>query len=181
MIELIIVGIIVIFVLWVIATYNYFINLKEKIKNDWAQIDVQLKRRADLIPNLVETVKGYMKHERETLTAITEMRSKLIEGNPKKRLEANDMLTSALKSLFAVAENYPQLRANENFMHLQEQLTETENIIAEKRATYNESVRVYNTAIKIFPNSIVANLTNFKEEAYLEVSEKERKKVEVKF
>ncbi len=181
MIELLVIGFILILVLWGVLTYNNFINLRERIKNSWAQIDVQLKRRADLIPNLVETVKGYMNYERETLTKITEMRSKIVQGSPKERLEANDMLTSALKSLFAVAENYPQLKANENFLHLQEQLTDTENKIATARALYNDSVMEYNRNIKIFPNSIIANLGNFKEETYFETTKEERKKVEVKF
>ncbi|NPA22311.1 MAG: LemA family protein [Candidatus Micrarchaeota archaeon] len=173
-IELIIL-LIVIAALYTFITYNELVRYREAIKNAWAQIDVQLKRRADLIPNLVNAVKGYMKHERELLEKITELRSKIISGDPKERMEANDMLTGALKSLFAVAENYPDLKANQNVLQLQEELTTTENKIAYARQAYNDSAYLYNTMIKQIPAMFVAKLFGFKEVPYLEIKEEERK------
>ncbi len=169
-------------VVYVIIVYNSLVKLREQVKNAWHQIDVQLKRRADLIPNLVNTVKGYMKHEKELLTKVTELRSKIISGTPRERAQANNMLSQTLKSLFAVAENYPNLKANENFLALQEELTTTENKVAYARQAYNDVVYMYNTKTKLFPSNIIASLLGFKEEEYFEVeNEAERKAPEVKF
>ena len=169
-------------VLFVILLYNSLIRLRNQVKNSWAQIDVQLKRRTDLIPNLVETVKGYMKHEKSVLENVTKARAAMtkattIEGKAK----ASNMLSNTLKSLFAVSENYPQLKANENFMQLQEELTGTENKIAYARQHYNDIVMVFNTKIETFPNNVFAKQLNFKKEASFEATEEERKNVKVKF
>lgn len=166
---------------WVIFTYNYLIMLQQRISNAWAQIDVQLKRRYDLIPNLVETVKGYAKHEKETLTKIAELRSQLISGTPAERVHASNLLSETLKSLFAVAENYPDLKASQNFLLLQEELAGTENKISYVRTSYNDAVMLYNTAIKSFPTNILASIFNFKEVQYLEIPQTERENVKVKF
>lgn len=168
--------------LFVILLYNSLIRLRNQVKNSWAQIDVQLKRRNDLIPNLIEAVKGYMKHEKTVLTDITKARSailaaKTVEGKAK----ASNALSETLKSLFAVSENYPKLRANENFMQLQEELTGTENKIAYSRQHYNDMVMVFNTKIETFPNNMVANSLNFKKEASFEATAEEKKNVKVQF
>jgi LemA protein len=183
MVDIVMIAFIVVLIVlaYVVLTYNHLVNLRERYNNAWAQIDVQLKRRADLIPNLVDTVKGYMKHERETLKEITSLRTKILQGTPDERLEANDMLTKALKSIFAVAENYPNLKANENFLHLQEELTTTENKVAYARQAYNDVTYIYNTAIKQFPTSVVAAIFGFREFKYYEANEEERKPVRVKF
>ncbi len=173
--------ILAILALFVILTYNRLITLRNRVRNAWAQIDVQLKRRYDLIPNLVETVKGYMKHERETLTEITKYRAQLISGSVEEKAKANTMLTQALKSLFAVAENYPKLMASENFKMLQEELAGTENKIAYIRTAYNDAVLEMNTACDTFPSNIVAGLFGFKHEPYFETPEGEREPVKVKF
>ncbi|MBW3022503.1 LemA family protein, partial [Candidatus Woesearchaeota archaeon] len=154
-----------------------------RLKNSLSQIDVQLKRRFDLIPNLMETVKGYMKHERETLKEVTEARNMMSKAKTRgQKLKADDMLSGALKSLFAVAEAYPQLRASENFMMLQEELSGTENKIAYARQFYNDNVLKYNTRVQTFPSNIVANMFKFKENEFFEIeSKEERKAVKVKF
>ena len=167
--------------LYVVSVYNRLVVLRNRIENHWSQIDVQLKRRYDLIPNLMETVKGYMKHEKETLTTITKMRSKIISGSETDRVKANNMLSDALKTVFAVAENYPNLKANENFMMLQEELSGTENKIAYVRTAYNDAVLSYDNAIEQFPSSVIANIFNFKGKPYLEITEEEKKNVKVKF
>src|SRR3989338_6706161 len=153
-ISAVVVGLIVLFVLYL---YNSLISARLRVKEAFSQIDVQLKRRTDLIPNLIETVKGYAKHEKETFTKVTELRTSLINAKyPEKKAEVNNMLTDALKSIFAVAENYPQLRASENFKELQEELEDTENKIAYSRQFYNSNVLDYNTKLQIFPNVIFA-------------------------
>jgi len=174
-------GIVILVVLFVIFTYNRLITLRNRVKNAWAQIDVQLKRRYDLIPNLMETVKGYMKHERETLAEVTKYRAQLVTGTVESRAKANNMLTETLKSLFAVAENYPNLKANENFKMLQEELAGTENKIAYIRTAYNDSVLELNTATQMFPTNVLAGVLGFKEENYFEAAEAERASVKVKF
>ncbi|MEM4295303.1 MAG: LemA family protein [Candidatus Anstonellales archaeon] len=179
--EIILIVVLAVLVLWLIITYNNLVRLNEAVNNAWAQIDVQLKRRADLIPNLVETVKGYMKHEKTTLTEITKLRSKILEGTPQQRLEANDMLTQALKSIFAVAENYPQLRASENFMQLQQQLTDTENKISVAREDFNNATLTYNREVKVFPTNIAASLFGFKERIYFQATEQEKQPPKVSF
>ena len=139
MIELLlVVGLLVLLLLFVVFTYNNLITLRNRVDNAWAQIDVQLKRRYDLIPNLIETVKGYVKHEREVLTEVTKYRAQLVNGSVEEKAQANNMLSQALKSLFAVAENYPNLKANENFKMLQEELAGTENKISYIRTAYND-------------------------------------------
>ncbi len=177
----IILGIIALLVVIIIGLFNSLISLRNKVKNAWAQIDVQLKRRYDLIPNLVDTVKGYMKHEREVLTEITKARSSLMKGSLEKRAEASEQVTNALKSLFAVAENYPQLKASENFKMLQEELSGTENKISYARQHYNDMVMTFNTKIQIFPNNIFANMLGFKKEDFFKTEESEKKPVKVKF
>lgn len=179
----IVVGVVAgLFVLFVIFLYNSLIRLRNQVRNSFAQIDVQLKRRNDLIPNLVETVKGYMKHERGVLTEITKARAAVMKAkSPEKKAEASNMLSDTLKSLFAVTENYPQLKANENFMQLQEEITGTENKISYSRQHYNDIVMVFNTKIETFPNNVFSNMLNFKQEKLFEAKEAERKNVKVKF
>lgn len=168
---------------FVFMAYNRLIELRNRVDNAWAQIDVQLKRRYDLIPNLVETVKGYMKHERGTLTEITKYRAQLVTGSVEEKAKANNMLSNALKSLFAVAENYPNLKANENFLKLQEELAGTENKIAYIRTAYNDSVLEYKTAKQTVPTNFVAGMFagTFPEKAYFETAEAERSAVKVSF
>ncbi len=169
-------------VLFAIFFYNRIIRLKNQVKNSWAQIDVQLKRRNDLIPNLIETVKGYMKHEKTVLENITNARSAILAAKTvDEKAKASNMLSQTLKSLFAVSENYPQLKANENFMQLQEELTGTENKIAYARQHYNDIVMTFNTRIETFPNNIFAKMFGFKEERLFEATEEERKNVKVSF
>ncbi|MEM2121601.1 MAG: LemA family protein [Candidatus Woesearchaeota archaeon] len=169
-------------VLYVVLSYNRLVVLKNRVKNAWAQIDVQLKRRIDLIPNLVETVKGYVKHEKQTLQAITEARNMLSKAQTiREKAKANSALESTLKTLFAVVENYPKLKANENFMMLQEELAGTENKIAYARQFYNDAVMMLNTAIEVFPTNIIAKMFGFKKEELFEVTAEERKAPKVKF
>lgn len=170
-----------IIVLYIIIAFNVLIGTRNKVRNAWSQIDVQLKRRFDLIPNLIETVKGYMKHEREVLTEITNARASLMKGDLGSRAKASDQITNALKSLFAVAENYPQLKANENFKLLQEELAGTENKISYARQFYNDSVMDLNTKIQVFPTNIFASMMGFKEEEFFKTEETEKKPVKVKF
>jgi LemA protein len=170
----IIVGIIVILIIVaLIATYNKLVRLRNQVKNAWAQIDVQLKRRHDLIPNLIETVKGYMKHERETLEAITKARNlaqQAASSGPGARAKAETELSSALGRLLAVVENYPDLKANQNFLALQEELTSTENKLSFSRQYYNDSVLSYNNRTQMFPSNIIASMTGFKASEFFEVS-----------
>lgn len=171
----------VIVALALIMIYNRLVQLKVRIDNAWAQIDVQLKRRYDLIPNLVETVKGYAKHEKSTFEDITKYRSAIMTGTPNERAKANDMLTGALKSLFAVAENYPQLKANENFKALQDELAGTENKISYVRMAYNDTVMEYNTAIMTFPNNLIAGMLGFKGTQFFQAEEAAKDAVKVQF
>lgn len=178
----ILIGIGVLLAVYFIATYNGFVVLKTRIQEALSGIDVQLKRRADLIPNIVETVKGYAKHEKEVFENVTKARSALMKAESMhEKAEADNMLTGALKSLFAVAEAYPQLRANENFQELQRQLEDTEDKIAYSRQFYNANVLDYNAKVDMFPSNIIANLFAFKHFEFFEAGEEERKKVEVKF
>jgi LemA protein len=172
---MIILIIIILLVIAFIVIYNRLVVKRMRVDNGWAQIDVQLKRRYDLIPNLVETVKGYAAHEKEVLTKVTEMRSRAMGAtNPKEAAETNNMLTATLKSLFAVVENYPQLKANENFMRLQEELTATENKISFARQFYNDVVMDYNATIQKFPQTIIASLFNFKSREFFEAPTEEK-------
>ncbi len=178
-----IIGIIaVVVVLFIILMYNSLIRLRNQVKNSWAQIDVQLKRRNDLIPNLVSTVKGYMKHEKTTLENITKARSAVLAAQSvEDTAKASNMLSQTLKSLFAVSENYPDLKANQNFLQLQEELTGTENKIAYARQHYNDIVMLFNTKIETFPNNMFAGMFHFTEEKQFEAAEEERKNVKVEF
>ena len=178
----ILIGAGVLLAVYLIATYNGFVVLKARIKEALSGIDVQLKRRSDMIPNLVETVKGYAKHEKSVFEEVTKARSALMSAKtPLEKAEANNMLTAALKTLFAVAEAYPDLKASENFRDLQRQLEDTEDKIAYSRQFYNSNVLEYNSRIKIFPSNLIANMFTFKEEEFFEGEEEERKKVNVKF
>lgn len=179
----ILIGIVVLILLWALIIYNGLVTLKNRTQEAWADIDVQLRRRYDLIPNLVETVKGYAKHEKEVFENVTKARTAAIAASSVKDQEkAENMLTSALKSLFAVAENYPNLRATENFQKLQDELTDTENKIEAARRFYNTNVRDFNIKIEVFPNSLVAKTFNFQKKDMFEIEELgARKPVEVKF
>jgi len=176
-------GILIILGLWIVMIYNGLVRLKVRTNEAWADIDVQLKRRHDLIPNLVETVKGYAAHERELFEKVTQARANAMNAqNPEEKGQAENMLTGALKSLFAVSENYPQLRANENFLELQRELSDTENKIQAARRFYNGNVRDLNTKIQVFPDSIVANMLNIKKKEFFEIEEpKEKEAVKVEF
>lgn len=181
-IEIIIVLILIVVVVAVIWLYNGLVNLRNRVKNAWSQIDVQLKRRTDLIPNLVETVKGYAAHEKGVFENVTKARSSLMNASGvKESAEANNQLTGALKSLFAVAENYPDLKASQNFRELQGQLTETEDKIAYSRQFYNDTVLRYNNKVQMFPSNILASLFKFNEAEFFEIAEGERAVPEVKF
>jgi len=169
-----IVGIVVVVLIIIfIVTYNRLVRLRNQVKNSWAQIDVQLKRRYDLIPNLIETVKGYVKHERETLEAVTKARNlaqQVASSGAGVRSKAEGELSSALARLLAVVENYPDLKANQNFLALQEELTSTENKISFSRQYYNDSVLRYNNRTQMFPSNMVASMTGFKASEFFEVS-----------
>jgi len=175
--------IIAVIAFWVGITYNGFVTLRNRAKEAWSDIDVQLKRRYDLIPNLVETVKGYAGHEREVFENVTEARSRAMgAGNLKDKAEAENALSDTLKSLFAVAENYPQLRASENFQKLQDELTDTEDKIQAARRFYNGNVRDLNIKIESFPSNLIASLFNFQKMEFFGVEEAaEREPVKVKF
>lgn len=170
--------ILVVFAVWFVAIYNGLIKLKVRTDEAWSDIDVQLKRRYDLIPNLINTVKGYAAHERELFEKVTQARAQAMGAqNPQAKGQAENMLTGALKSLFAVAENYPQLRANENFLELQRELSDTENKIQASRRFYNGNVRDLNTKIQVFPDSIVAGMLSIKQREFFEIEEAKEKEV----
>ena len=175
----------VLFVLWFGFLYNAFVKLRERVQEAWADIEVQLKRRYDLIPNLVETVKGYTSHEREVFEKVTEARTRAMGAQtPVERGQAENMLTGALKTLFAVSENYPQLRASENFLELQREIRDTEDKIQAARRFYNSNVREYNIRIQSIPDKIVASLFRFRKEEFFELEEgkgAEKEPVKVKF
>jgi LemA protein len=175
-------GVVLLIVLFFVLTYNSLISQRTRIDNSWSQIDVQLKRRFDLVPNLVETVKGYAKHEKETFENVTKARAAVSSaGSMAQKAAAENMLSSTLKSLFAVAENYPTLQANENFKMLQEELSGIENKIAYARQFYNDTVLAYNTAIQTVPTNIIAGLFHFTAREFFKVDETERQNVKVKF
>jgi len=166
----------------VIFMYNSLIRLKNRVDEAWSDIDVQLKRRYDLIPNLVNTVKGYVAHEKELFEKVTEARSRAMgAGTATDKAQAENMLSDTLKSLFAVAENYPDLKANQNFLELQRELTDTEDKIQASRRFYNGNVRDFNIKIEIFPTNIMAGMMNFTKRDFFEAAEEEKKVVEVKF
>jgi len=182
---LVIIGIIVLLGLVLAVMYNSLVRSRNKVDNSWSQIDVQLKRRYDLIPNLVETVKGYAKHERETLEAVTNARANAINaqsgGNVAEQAQAENVLSGALKSLFAVSEAYPDLKANQNFLQLQEELTSTEDRIAYARQFYNDSVLSYNNSIQTVPKNIIAGMFNFEKREFFEGAPEETGPVKVEF
>jgi len=182
----IVLAIIVIVALFLIAMYNRLVTLRQRVKEAWADIDVQLKRRHDLIPNLVETVKGYATHEASVFQKVTEARAAAVAAGstatPEQRAQAENVLTGALRSVFAVAENYPQLQASQNFRDLQENLTATEDKISFARRFYNGNVRDYNTSLQTLPTSLFAGMLGFKPEQYFELTDAaEREVPQVKF
>ena len=168
---------------WVIMIYNGLIKLRVRTNEAWSDIDIQLKRRYDLIPNLINTVKGYATHERELFEKVTQARSNAMNAqNPEEKGQAENMLSGALKSLFAVSENYPNLKANENFLELQRELSDTENKIQASRRFYNGNARDLNTKIQIFPDSIIANMLKIEKREFFEIeNEKEKETPKVEF
>lgn len=180
---LIVIGILVLVIFWIIGIYNGLVRLRNQVKNAWSQIDVQLKRRHDLIPNLIETVKGYMKHEAGTLEKVTELRTQAMNATGvADKAAAEGMLSGAMGQLKIAFENYPDLKANQNFLALQEELTSTENKISFSRQNYNDQVLFLNNKIEMFPSNIIAGMFNFTKEQFFEVdSPEERKNVKVSF
>ena len=180
---IIVLGILVVLVIWIVGMYNGLVRLRNQVKNAWSQIDVQLKRRHDLIPNLVETAKGYMKHERETFEAITKARSQAVEAQGvAEQGKAEGQLTEALGKFMLVVENYPDLKANQNFLALQEELTTTENKVSFSRQFYNDQVLQFNTRIESVPTNIIANMFGFKQAEFFEIEvATEREVPKVKF
>ncbi|TSC91429.1 MAG: LemA protein [Parcubacteria group bacterium Licking1014_17] len=178
----IIAAIIVVIALWLVLSYNTLVRSRNRVKESWSDIDVQLKRRYDLIPNLVETVKGYAAHEKQVFENVTVARAAAMSATTVgEKMKAENALSSTLKSLFAVAEAYPTLRASENFMKLQEELSDTENKIQAARRFYNSNVLVYNTKIQTIPTNIIASMMGFQKEEFFEIGEKEREVVKVDF
>ena len=173
----IILGIIVVIIIALIAIYNSLVTLRLRVKNAWSQIDVQLQRRFDLIPNLVETVKGYMEHESEVLTKIADLRSSWADAKTvDEKSKLDNQLSETLKTIMAVAENYPDLKANQNFSELQTELTNTENKISYSRQFYNDTVTRYNTKLEVFPSNVIASMFHFTSEQLFEVDNQEAKK-----
>lgn len=187
MVWIIIAVIVLLIVVWIISAYNNLVTLRNRVKNGWAQIDVQLKQRADLVPNLVETVKGYATHESQVFTQVTEARAKAVavaadkQAGTAERIAAENDLTRALFNLQATAEAYPQLQANQNFMDLQRQLQELEQKIAYARQFYNDVVLKLNNAIEMFPSNIVAGLFHFEQADFFQVDDVSRQAPQVKF
>lgn len=183
MIQLILLAVVSCIIIWFFIIYNSLVGLKLRVDNAWSQIDVQLKRRYDLIPNLVEAVKGYMAYEKETLERVIKARTQAIDATGlKDKAQAENFLTQTLRSLFAVVERYPELKANQNVLKLQEELTSTENKIAFARQYYNDEAQNFNTKIQVVPSNIVASLSGFKEKAFFEIEvtqEKEAPKVKL--
>jgi len=179
----IIVAIIAILIIAVIAVYNSLVTLRQRVKNAWSQIDVQLQRRFDLIPNLVESVKGYMKHEQEVLTKVTELRTSWADAKTvSEKAQLDNALSGALKTIMAISENYPDLKANQNFSELQEELRTTENKISYSRQFYNDTVTRYNTKLELFPSNFIASMFHFTVEPLFEAeSDEARKNVKVDF
>lgn len=182
---IILIALIVIVVAVYISMYNGLQRAKVNTDESWSQIDVQLKRRNDLIPNLVETTKGYAKHERETLSKVVELRNQMValpaDVDPQKKMELSNQLTDSLKSIFALAENYPDLKASQNFTQLQEELTNTENKIAYSRQLFNSSAAVYNQKLLTFPSNVVAKMHHFTKVNYLEIPAEEKEAPKVSF
>lgn len=175
--------ILLVVIVYFVMIYNGLVVSRQKVKNAWSQIDVQLQRRFDLIPNFVETIKGYMAHEKDTLTKVTELRTSWANaGTVSEKAELNNQLSGALKTIMAVSENYPDLKANQNFLDLQEELRNTENKISFSRQFYNDSVTMYNTKLEVFPSNLIAGWFKFSQEAlFAAESDEARKNVKVNF
>ncbi|MDD3141157.1 MAG: LemA family protein [Lachnospiraceae bacterium] len=172
----------VLILIWGISSYNNLVNTREKVENSWGQINVQLKMRADLVPNLVQTVSGYAKHEKETFTAVMEARNKFMESKtPENAMSSSSEMSGLMGRLFAVAEQYPQLKADQNFLNLQNQLNELEQKVSMYRQFYNDTVMMYNRLIITFPKNIFAGIFGFREIPYFQVDQSERKAPQVKF
>ena len=181
-IGIIIGAIVLILVIWFFATYNKLISLRNKKDDQWSQIEVQLKRRADLIPNVVETVKGYSKHEKGTFEEVIKARNTYVSAKtPEEEMKASGAVTEALSKLFALSENYPELKANQNFLSLQNDLKDTEDKISYARQFYNDSVLTYNNKVEMVPSNIVANMTGFKKASFFETDEKDKEAPKVSF
>lgn len=179
---IVVIAIIVILLLIGISKYNTFVKMKVEIDNAWAEIDNQLKRRYDLIPNYVETVKGYAKHEKEVFTEVTKARASVGKATTREEtINANNELTGALSRLLLVVERYPELKANTNFIRLQDELAGTENRLAVSRRRYNESVKIYNQKIVVFPNNMIAGMFGFTKEVFFEIQKAEKETPKVKF
>lgn len=179
---IIIAVVVLILVIWFFSTYNKLIKLRNKKDDQWSQIEVQLKRRADLIPNLVETVKGYTKHESDTLEEVIKARNTYVSATtPEEEMKASGAVSEALSKLFALSESYPDLKANQNFMSLQNDLKDTEDKISYARQFYNDSVLTYNNKVEMVPSNIVANMTGFKKAAFFETDEKGKETPKVSF
>lgn len=182
----VVIGVVAIVLLWIVAAFNGFVRLRNRVEEAWSDIEVQLKRRTDLIPNIVETVKGYASHEKKVFDDVTEARTRVMsaeqKGDVKQVGRAENMLSGALKTLFAVAENYPDLKANVNFLDLQRELADTENKIQAARRFYNTNVRDLNTKIESFPDNVIAGMFNVKKREFFDIDEKsEGKPVQVSF
>jgi LemA protein len=181
-IGIVLIGAAVLLILYLVGMYNGFIILRTRIQEALSGIDVQLKRRADLIPNLVETVKGYAKHEKEVFENVTKARASMMNaGSLQEKADANNMMSGALKSLFAVAESYPELKANTNFQDLQRQLEDTEDKVSFSRQFYNSNVLEFNSKVQLFPGNIIAGMFGFKTAVFFAATEEEKKKIDVKF
>lgn len=178
----IILGAVLLLVVWLISVYNGLIKMRNRTDEAWSDIDVQLKRRYDLIPNLINTVKGYAKHEQETFQKVIDARSKAMSTQGiEQKGKAENELSNTLKSIFALAENYPDLKANQNFLQLQTELSDTENKIQASRRFYNGNVRDFNTKLQVFPNNLIASMLGFKKYEFFEANEEEKKNVNVQF
>lgn len=179
---IIILAVIVLIIMWFIATYNDLIQKRNKKDDQWSQIEIQLKRRADLIPNLVETVKGYAKHEKGTLEDVVKARNTYLSATtPEEEMKASGEVTQALSKLFALSESYPELKANENFLELQKDLKETEDKVSYSRQFYNDAVLTYNNKTEMIPSNIVASLFGFKKAAFFEAEEKDKEAPKISF
>lgn len=179
---LILLGIVVVVAIAIIAMYNGLITLKNRVDEAWSDISVQLKRRYDLIPNLISTVKGYAAHEKEVFEKVTQARTQAMNaGTTAEKAEAENILSGTLKSLFAVSENYPELKANQNFLELQRELTDTEDKIMASRRFYNGNVRDFNTKLQVFPTNMIAGMLKFSAREFFEMDEKEKENVKVEF
>lgn len=182
MIGIIALVVVVVLALGLVGMYNGLITLRNRVDEAWSDISVQLKRRYDLIPNLINTVKGYATHEKEVFEKVTEARTRAMSaGGTQEKAEAENMLSGTLKSLFAVSENYPELKANENFLELQRELTDTEDKIMASRRFYNSNVRDFNTKIQVFPTNLLAGALNFTKRDFFEMAESEKENVKVEF